>query len=261
MLRTSQLKILCPICTKPDGCLVAEDGGAVICSRISEGAVKKVGKGGFCGGWLHITGDFNPKKYTVPPKLDIDWNHWSYMFAKELSDSRLEFAALCNEQKLNPISALRFYIGWTSGWLTIPIYGLKGKITGIQRRQGNTKRFMKHSSMGVFLPSAFLQNTEKTLAVCEGWTDTVTAVEYGYNAIGKMNCFVGDEEVVYYAKRSSCERVVVFADDDNGVGLEGAKATAEKLSDADLPTRIVMTPRKDLRQCKQDGMTIQEVFK
>lgn len=43
----------CPVCGKPDWCLVADDGSAAICARIEEGSVKKAGD----AGWLHrITG-------------------------------------------------------------------------------------------------------------------------------------------------------------------------------------------------------------
>ena len=114
--------------------------------------------------------------------------------------------------------------------------------------------------MGVFVPSAFFQNPSGTLAVCEGWTDTVTALEYGYNAIGKVNAFVGNEEVIRYAKtHPSIRRVIVFADNNqDGVGLAGAEETAELLDDYFI-TKVVLTPEKDLRACKQKGMSMQEI--
>ena len=262
MLRTTDLNILCPVCEKRDGCLVADDGSAAICSRKSEGSVKKVGKGGFHGGYLHILGDFKPQKYKTPKKPDVNWNKWTVKFAKQLAENRKEFGKLCQSINLNPISALRFYIGWHKGWLTIPVYGMTRKISGIQRRQGNTKRYMKHSGMGVFVPSAFFQNPSDTLAVTEGWTDTVTALEYGYNAIGKVNAFVGNEEVVMYAKsHPAVSRVIIFADNNiDGVGLAGAEETAKLLNEKGFTTKVVLTVEKDLRRCRQVGMTIHEVI-
>ena len=262
MLRTTNLNILCPVCEKPDGCLVADDGSACICSRKSEGSVKKVGKGGFRGGYLHILGDFKPQKYKTPKKPYVNWNKWTVKFAKQLAETRKEFGKLCQSINLNPISALRFYIGWHKGWLTIPVYGVTRKISGIQRRQGNTKRYMKHSGMGVFVPSAFFQNPSNTLTVTEGWTDTVTALEYGYNAVGKVNAFCGNEEVVMYAKsHPAVSRVIIFADNNiDGVGLAGAEETAKLLIKEDFMTRVVLTPEKDLRECKQKGMSIREII-
>ena len=261
MLRTQKLGILCPICKKPDGCLVAEDGTAAICSRISEGSVKKVGKGGFHGGWLFITGDFKPEKYKAPEKVYVDWNLWATRFAKQLAENREKFGNLCRDIKLNPISALRFYIGWCKDWLTIPVYGINDQIAGIQRRQGKIKRYMKHSGMGLFMPSAFYQNPSNVVAICEGWTDTVTALEYGYNAIGRVNAWVGNEEVLHYVRRKKATKVLIFADkDDDGVGLAGANECRDLLIENDLMTRVVLTPEKDLRKCKQKNMTIQEIM-
>ncbi len=262
MLRIQNLGIKCPVCMKPDGCLVADDGSAAICSRKSEGSVKKVGKGGFHGGWLHILGDFKPQKYKTPKKPYVNWNKWTVKFAKQLINNREGFGKLCQSIDLNPISVLRFYVGWHKGWLTIPVYSMMRKVAGIQRRRGSIKRYMKHSSMGVFVPSAFFQNPSDTLAVCEGWTDTVAALEYGYNAVGKVNAYVGDEEVIMYAKTHPVvKRVIIFADNnEDGVGLDGAVETACLLKDAGLQAKVVLTPEKDLRACKQKGMTIKEVI-
>ena len=265
MLRTTDLNILCPVCKKPDGCLVADDGSAAICSRKSEGSVKRVGKGAFHGGWLHILGNFKPQKYEVPEKPYVNWNKWAVKFAKQLIENREAFGKLCRTININPISALRFYIGWHKGWLTIPVYSLSRTVSGIQRRQGNTKRYMKYSGMGVFVPSAFFQDPSDTLAVCEGWTDTVTALEYGYNAIGKVNAYVGNEEVIMYAKtHPAVKQVIIFADNNvDGVGLAGAEETAElidNITENNYLVKVVLTPEKDLRSCKQKGMTIQEVI-
>jgi len=120
---------------------------------------------------------------------------------------------------------------------------------------------MKHSGMGIFVPSAFFQDGSRTLAVCEGWTDTITACEYGYKSVGKVNAYVGNEEVVHYAKRSGCTRVILFADNnEDGVGFAGATETAELLNEEDITTKVILTPEKDLRACKQKGMTIKEVI-
>ncbi len=261
MIRTTNLNILCPVCQKKDGCLVADDGSAAICSRKSEGSVKKVGKGAFHGGWLHILGDFKPIKYTVPPKKKVDWNRWAVKFGKQLIENREAFGKLCRDIDINPISALRFYIGWHKGWLTIPVYSLSRTISGIQRRQGNTKRYMKHSGMGVFVPSAFFQDPSDTVVICEGFTDTVTAIEYGLNAIGKMNAFCGNEEALYYIERKKATKVFIFADnDDNGVGLEGAKECRDLLVSSGIHTQIFLTPEKDLRASKAAGLSLEEVF-
>lgn len=52
MIRVNKQR-LCPICEKPDWCMVAEDKSAAICARVSEGATKRVGD----AGWLHVLCD------------------------------------------------------------------------------------------------------------------------------------------------------------------------------------------------------------
>ncbi|MHC4357133.1 MAG: DUF3854 domain-containing protein, partial [Planctomycetota bacterium] len=49
---------LCPICSKPDWCLIAKDGSAAICARIEDGSVKKCGD----AGWLHMLSDDKCRK-------------------------------------------------------------------------------------------------------------------------------------------------------------------------------------------------------
>jgi len=52
----------CPICGKPNWCLIAKDGGAAICPRTPEGAVKDLGEAGF----LHLLNKERCTKVTVP---------------------------------------------------------------------------------------------------------------------------------------------------------------------------------------------------
>ncbi len=239
-----------------DWCLIADDNSAAICRRIEKGSVKKCGK----AGWLHILGDFNPKKHNLPEKPYIDWAKHTTEFAQALSSHREEYAGLCRDARINPISALRFNIGYCKGWLTIPLYGMDSKITGIQRRQKNIKRFMKWSDLGVFIPSAFYQHRSKTLAVTEGFTDCVAAYSYGFSAcIGRVNCYCGDEEVLAHAKRLGCERAIVFADNDD-VGRDGAEECGNLLRNNNIRTKVCVTPEKDLNLSWNKGIKLREVL-
>ena len=46
MIRVSKQRP-CPVCGKPDWCLIARDGSAAICARIAEGSVKQCGEAGW----------------------------------------------------------------------------------------------------------------------------------------------------------------------------------------------------------------------
>ena len=259
MIRVSDANTKCPICHRNDWCLIAENGSAAICSRIEKGSVKRVGEAGY----LHILSkDFSPKKYEVEPSPYVDWHTKMSIQGANLLSKRKEFGDFCKYTGVNPIAALRFNLGYLDGWFTIPFYREANVISGIQRRKGPLKRPIKHSKLGVFVPSAFFQYKCKTLAVTEGWSDAVAAIQYGFNAIGKFNSHCGDEWVSYYAKHIKCERVLIFADNDShGIGLEGAEKTKKFIFDTNkIPVNVVVVPENDLKDCFNAGIGLKEML-
>lgn len=269
MIQTYKLNIVCPICNKPDGCLIAQDGSACICSRIEKDSVKRVGKGPFRGGWLHILADdFKPMKYETPPKPDIDWNALTVKYAYAILEKNnlLALGEYAHELGLSPWIVSRFNVGYLDGWITIPMYDRPGHIVGIQKRQKGFKRYMEHSGIGVFVPLDFFDYKSKTVAIVEGWSDAVAAKMYGMNVLGKPNFACGNEELVPFITAIKPERALIFADDDRGnvngnVGYGGAKETMFHLhSECKIRTKVQRLPRKDLRQCLNDGLTLKEII-
>ena len=257
MIRVSDANTKCPICHRNDWCLIAEDGSAAICSRIEKGSVKRVG----VAGYLHVLSkDFSPKKYEAEPAPDIDWHTIVSVQGANLLRKRKAFGDFCRDTGINPIAALRFNVGYEEGWFTIPLYRETNVISGIQRRKGPLKRMVKHSRLGVFVPSAFFQYHCKTLAVTEGWSDAVAAVQYGLNAIGKFNSHSSDDWVEYYAKHIKCERVLIFADNDgSGIGVEGANKTATHLKETlGITVNVVRTPQNDLKDTYNAGIALKD---
>ncbi len=64
---------------------------------------------------------------------------------------------------------------------------------------------------------------------------------------------------MYAMTHPKITKVIIFADNNkDGVGLAGAEETAELLNE--FETNVVLTPEKDLRICKQKGMSIKEVI-
>lgn len=259
MIRVGDANVECPICHRKDWCIIAEDGSACICSRIEKGSVKRAGEAGY----LHILSDkFEPKKYEVAPSPDIDWHTIVSIQGANLLSKRKAFGEFCKYTGVNPIAALRFNIGYADGWFTIPLYQETDVISGIQRRKGPLKRMIKHSKLGVFVPSAFFQYHCRTLAVTEGWSDAVAAVQYGLNVVGKFNSHSSDEWVSYYTERIGCERVLLFADnDEHGIGREGAEKTKKFIFDTNkVPVSIVVTPENDLKDCFNAGIGLKEML-
>ena len=79
----------CPVCKKPDWCLVAPDGSAAICHRIE--SEKKCGE----AGWLHRLGGSVPySSPKQPTDVGTDWRARAAKFAANLDADRCaKFAA------------------------------------------------------------------------------------------------------------------------------------------------------------------------
>ena len=73
----------CPVCQKPDWCLIALDGNAAICARIEVGSIKRSGD----AGWLHRMKEPTPRPQVMKPKpvKPRDWPASAEHFAKQLT--------------------------------------------------------------------------------------------------------------------------------------------------------------------------------
>jgi len=85
----------------------------------------------------------------------------------------------------------------------------------------------------------------------EGPTDTATAVELGFFAVGRPNCCCGGAEIRVFARRHGCSGAVVVSDNDKP-GLDGARKVGGELK---LPFAVYLPPAKDLREFVRLGGT------
>lgn len=129
-----------------------------------------------------------------------------------------------------------------------PMCDGQGNIVGIRLRNERGKFAVRGSRQGVFLADGPAQ---KTLFVCEGPTDTATAVELGFFAVGRPNCCCGGAEIRVFARRHGCSRAVVVSDNDKP-GLDGARKVGGELK---LPFAVYLPPAKDLREFVRLGGT------
>lgn len=258
MERTSDLGIDCPICNKPDGCLVAEDLSCCICSRIETGSIKKVGKGPFQGGWFHILkpGTFEPKPVKEKQVPKIDWNerHKTYVREGVLNNFRMnQFAASMN---VSTRDLFEYQCGLDKSTLMIPMKNHEGRIVGFQRRFLNgDKRHKTHSSIGLFLPIVRLP--VPNYIICEGFSDTVTAhsllFPLGYTAIGRVNCSSSIDLIERLIQSTGAKTIRIISDND-AVGIDGAQNLANGLLSFFTDIKIVIPPYKDLREWKRKGL-------
>jgi hypothetical protein len=245
----------CPVCGKPDWCLVAKDGSAAICARIEDGSTKRCGD----AGWLHVVGPdtgqaknvkFSINKFDNTNKPKPDFDRLARNYQERLSDRQLRW--LGESLGIAPISLQRLGVGWDGKAFSFPMYDENRKIIGIRRRFGDGKKFaVKGSYNGLFIPQGLSESGP--LFITEGPTDCAAALDLGFDAIGRPNC---DSKVDITVRFARGRRITIIADND-AVGIAGAKKLSAKLIECCPEVKIIVPPPgiKDLRQWKQQGLS------
>jgi len=241
MLRISDLDVVCPICSKPDYCLMSDDGLACICTRISAGSVKQCGSAGY----LHILekGKFKGKKFTPKERPDINWFNLMKMYEDKLRKSLEVLEIGLKEETLK-----QFCIGWDGQAFTFPMRDETTRPIGIQIRFKDGKKMtIKGSQAGLFMPNMLV--IEDILAITEGLSDAATLTEMGVPAIGRFNCNSGGEMIVNYAKWLPKTPHIVLVGDNDGAGKEGLEALGALLTARGIGhTKVYPSKFKDVRE-------------
>ena len=250
MIRVNKAR-LCPICEKPDWCLVAVDLSAAICARIAEGAVKRVGDAGY----LHILipGKMPDRtEYRRPkPRPVIDFTEQAHQAQSTITDEQVDRLAV--SLGVTAKSLKRLSVGYDGQAYTFPMRDEKRRIIGVRRRfEDGRKLSVKGSTNALFIPKGLSENGR--LVICEGPTDCAAALDLGFNAIGRPNC---DSKIEMTARFAEGRKVTIVADNDTP-GIKGARKLARKLIRHCPEVKIIVPPAgvKDLRQWKQQDLNI-----
>ena len=279
----------CPVCGKPDWCGVAADGSAAACMRIETGSVRRLPN----GAWLHRFGDGpqgpGPRRPSggrlpVPPaappadavaeaaKLGRLMGRYRRAVTPPQSD---RLAAQLGLSSRRPLDALG--VGWSDfhPGFALPARDHRGELVGIQiRRDDGTKRLVRGSRQGLFLPGDLLRRPAPTpLVICEGASDAAACLDLAYRhqrdacltapawrAVGRPNWACGGEELlklVQLLHPDGTARVVVMADAEaSGVGRRGARELADLLRPHCRSVQVLV-PRdaEDLRERVAAGLT------
>jgi hypothetical protein len=247
----------CPICDKPDWCLIAADGSAAICAR-AESAKR-------CGGagWLHRLRDDldQPRRATryiplTPGGCSPNLAGLATNFQQAIDAGRLYQLAACLGLSVESLTALG--IGWSRDFRSwsFPMRDAKGAVVGIRlRRLDGSKFAVKGGKEGLFLPAT--DSTDSRLLVCEGPTDMAALLDLGFGAVvGRPSCSGGIRLLVELVQRQRTADVVIVADGDEP-GRRGASNLASVLV-AYVPTVKVIAPPagiKDVRDWLRSGGT------
>ncbi len=251
----------CPVCKKSDWCLVAPDGTTAICQRIKDGSVKQCGDAGY----LHILID-RPKRqqhrlqrsFTV--RLMIapgrDFTALYQQYSRQITSQQVN--DLIQQLGVSTQSLKRLRIGWDGQTFTFPMSNSEGQIIGIRRRfPDGRKTSIIDSKTGLFIPRD-LEDTGPLL-ITEGPTDCATALDLGFNAIGRPNCNSKVDMITAYSQGRS--EIIIIGDND-AVGKDGAEKLAGVLVLHCQSVKIIYPPNgiKDLRQWKQNGLVREKLL-
>ena len=253
----------CPVCKRSsDGCLYAEDGTAAICVRVVEGSVKVAGQAGY----LHILkpGDFKPKPVVKKRPATINWNTLQECYTATFN--RFPTHRLTNPFPVSVKAISNMQAGWDGEAYTFPVRNANDEIIGITRRwPEGTKGMVKGSQVGIYIPRIrwLTLGQDWTLFICEGASDTATAIGMDLFAIGRVSCQTGRDHIIKFCVKKKPTQIVIVADNDSA-GITGAKilgvdiSHGYKLFTAPCPIIKVITPPtdvKDLREWRQNGLT------
>jgi len=270
----------CPVCGKPDWCVVSNDGGTAICMRVESG--RPHGR----GGWVHVLRSIAPVRMAcVPPRparrRAVDVARLFEGFRREFADRPDSADALGRELGLGGAAVERlgcgrsaFYMSWC-----FPMRDGDGRIVGIRlRRYGSGEKFAVPGSRdGLFYdpamcvpPTASRGISGREITVVEGASDCAAAYAIGLAAVGRGSCGTGADALGRLFRRLRVSRVTIVTDNDRfkarvvrrpgcapcretwRPGVDGARRLAEDLG---AMYRIVTPPAKDLRDWVLRGCT------
>lgn len=261
----------CPVCGKPDWCLVSRDGGdqpvCAICQRVESPIRFRE------AGWLHRLRDSRSYGHDRPRRVVA-------IVARPRNDAIAEVVGRCqaamsarawqsitDELALDQDALRRLRVGVVWGpalreagvqrapyaWL-FPMEDAGGEILGARLRLPNGQKLsLRDGHEGLFVPDRTRDPGER-LFVAEGETDTAALLGLGFEAIGRPSCQGGVRLTIEIIQRLKPALVVVVADNDPA-GLRGAARLAGALAIHHPAVRVIAPPApfKDVREWKRAG--------
>ena len=225
----------CPVCKKPDWCLVSDCGQYAICQRIESSRNK--GK----AGWLHLLDGqkFDPPKKIVRTVINPHNQEAIQKIYLNLDFSDKALLPLAEQLKVSLDSLRNLGVGKSTSAWDFPMYNAQREIIGIKRRNLEGKKWCAVGSrLGLYIPKFFNEHIQTI--ILEGESDTAAMLTKGYNTIGRPNTTAG---VPYMIDLLQNQGTVILADNDTP-GIESAYKLRERLGSRSC---VVICPMKDAR--------------
>jgi hypothetical protein len=247
----------CPICHKPDWCLIATDGSSAICPRVWEGCKREMGEAGF----LHVIDESTHARhatreavYIPPPEPLIDAEFLAGCYERAIDGKTEQLTALSRELGISEAALQSFRIGWSAdhGAWSFPMVDERQRAIGIRLRKPDGFKFcVKGSRTGLFIPVTF--DWTPSLFITEGPTDAGAILDMGFDAIARPDCRSNVDRIVNFIQQSPRKTLIVIVADTDTYGRAGAYALADQVA-FHRPTKVIFPLiGKDIRQWKQHG--------
>ena len=239
----------CSICKKPDWCLLAEDGNAVICARVQSDRPMRTGVG-----WLHPVGNEPPSKWRTvqrskPKRSSVELLAIAKQCCNDLSKDKLSWLAF--QLGVSPESLQSLRVGWSVGKhaYSFPMRDEAGRVCGIRYRcELNGSKFSEAGGReGMFFRPEMLADF---LVIAEGASDAAAVMTVGFQSvIGRANNVGNVSQLLSILRGHRFNRVVVVPDSDEP-GQRGAAALAESMVAAELPKPEILQLPDGFKDCR-----------
>jgi len=264
----------CPICGKPDWCMVAITGEVCICQRVDQGAEKHLGD----AGWLHRLKDrparIKPIRRQPQQQVStvVDSRDWPLIVGDCVDAADGERVRLLGKSLgISCETMIRLETGWASkamlaslgtkcsgeGCWTFPMFDAKHAVVGVRLRSLDGFKYAIAGSDGNGIFDPCMDNKADPLVIVEGPTSAGAMCDLGYSVIGRSSC---TGSTAHCVARGEGRNVVIYADSDKAdehgrrPGRAGAEALAAAMKGRAKSIKIMQaTGAKDVRAMVNDG--------
>ena len=247
----------CPVCGRPDWCLVSRDGKKAICQRQeSDIPVSRYDEIGY----IHFIDQIPPgeiPKQSLSPKID------PALIEEEVARYAI-FAVrgwcrgVARDMGVSPYAIEDLDFGWSpeNNSLAVPMRDGRFNVVGVQYRRGEKKWMMAGGRAGLFIPHSVVTQKPSLLVISEGVSDCAAALSMGLSSIGRAACRSGKEFVKDFLSWNPLANRIIIAADSDPCGLTGAKRLAKFIKTPENKVAVIR-PRllKDLRETYEVGCT------
>jgi hypothetical protein len=223
-------RVPCPVCGKPDWCLIARDRSTAICARSCEGSEAVVGEAGYKH---RLTTSTEKVRHYEPfhPREEKrrDFGDMAMLLQQAAAATIVKDSAERLGVSVQSLRELGVGFHAVAGCLSFPMYDEQG-VCGIRLRriEDGFKYAMIGTKNGVFYQAGDVT----TVVIVEGPTDAAAALTMGFaSVVGRPFCKGGNSIVSSFLSVWGPDQVIIVADTD-AVGLDGATKLADQLCDA-----------------------------